>query len=202
VDHEIPSRHGGPGQNPIVEFTTDGGAKVRLVQSENERGKRIAVGTELAVVYDPRNPANAELAPLSWTFVGTAGGFGLLLLVAGVGASWLVGGFDRRAASAQVAYERVAARLPWRSRDRVTVAGTIRTVKPAGDGDPRSIVVCTSQRPDEEVDRDFESEPVTLERGVAYEGRPVLVYFNPEDPRMHWVDLEPALAEIREEPER
>jgi hypothetical protein len=28
------------------------------------------------------------------------------------------------------------------------------------------------------------------------------VYFNPEDPRMHWVDLEPALAEIREEPER
>jgi hypothetical protein len=79
--HEEPTRRGGYFYCPVVQFRTATGAEVEFTSSFGSRPARHKIGQSVAVLYDPADPAGAQLGGGANYFSGS------VVLVIGLGFS-------------------------------------------------------------------------------------------------------------------
>ncbi|MBU0482747.1 MAG: DUF3592 domain-containing protein [Proteobacteria bacterium] len=181
---------------PVVEFHTETGTAVRFTASTGGKHKPIIeTGATVEVIYNPDDPANAQLTAFSQFWLGPVVlvGAGLLFLVMGVGGFFLIGGHDRAMDTRFDSMMRE--RLVFTAETPPVKAIIVRTEKQEGQKE-RYVFVCKGKRPGSPVEEEFLSSHFTFDPGRSFKGVTVDVYLDPARPTGYYVNIDPLLPEI------
>lgn len=177
---------------PVVEFAAGNGKTIRFHGSTGNSGAPdYEVGTQIKVLYDPANPAEAQIADFEQFWLGplAVSIFGFLFLLAGIGSFFLVRNSDKTFGPAfrqrmdQVALEARG--------DGIRLKGTVAEVRRIDD--ENYVVVCRARLTSGNKEERFESAPIFFDPGRAIIGKPVDILVDPFDKSRHVVELQPLL---------
>jgi hypothetical protein len=87
---------------PVVEFSANGNAKMRFrAEAGSANASSYEVGTEVDVLYDPRDPMHARIGSVSqlWTGPMATGGIGLAVMLLSALLFVRIGRFEKNLAS-------------------------------------------------------------------------------------------------------
>jgi hypothetical protein len=93
---------------PVVEFPAEGGRTVKFRGSTGSNPPSYQQGQLVSVIYDRKNPDDAQIADFEQFWLGPVliGVFGLVFLGAGVGSFFLIGDSDKEFKNVEAQIER------------------------------------------------------------------------------------------------
>jgi hypothetical protein len=178
---------------PVVEYHTPQGETFRFKGSTGSGVPEFEVGTPVELVYNPKNPSEAQLVNFSQFWLGPAVviAVGLVFLLAGTGSFFLIGGSDRSSTlTLRDMHRQSLATRP----DAVKIDARIRDLKQKAGS--KYVFVCVGLRPGANTEEEFESDFFNFNPGSELVGRPVTIYLDPFDRQSYLVEFGPLLKEI------
>jgi len=193
---------------PVVEFQIEEGEKIRFEGSTGSLGTpdyNEQVGSKVEVIYDRRNPHNAQiytfsqfwLGPLVITIVG------LVFFLFGIVFFFMISKSDKH--FGPDFYERLSREALTMSKGAICVSGIANEIKEREGSKGKEFVVIVSARmPDRVSEETFESIPIFMDRAGSrlleqkgrILGQPVDIYIDPYNRSHYYVNLDPLLTKL------
>ncbi len=174
---------------PEVEFTAADGKPRRFTGSTGSSSPSYAAGQSVAVIYDPADPAKAQLADFSQFWLGplALALFGFSFLVAGAGSFWLVADSDKTFGPAF--HARMARGRLYDLKKGIKLRGAVKAVR---EEYGEWFLVCEASAPGG-APSEFIAAPLAFDPGRVV-GKPVEVYIDPQDKDAYYVHVDPLFA--------
>lgn len=172
---------------PVVEFAVSG-KTYRFRGSTGSGVPAYEVGAQVAVVYSPANPHDAQVADFEQFWLGPVviGIFGFIFLVAGIGSFFFIADSDK--AFGPEFEARMARDELFEMKQGVPLEATVKEVRQEGSG---WLLVCRGGMPNA-AKRDFQTM-LAIDPGRGIVGKTVTVYADPRDAERYFVHVEPLL---------
>jgi hypothetical protein len=178
---------------PVVEYRTTQGEAFRFRGSTGSGVPEFEVGTPVELVYNPKNPAEAQLVNFSQFWLGPVVviAVGLVCFLMGTGSFFLIGGSDRSSTlTLRDMHRQSLAARP----DAVRIDARIQDLRQKAGS--KYVLVCVGLRPGANAEEEFESDFFSFNPGIELVGRPVTIYLDPFDRQSYFVEFGPLLKEI------
>lgn len=174
---------------PVVEFTPADGKTRRFTGSTGSGSPSYSAGQSVAVIYDPADPAKAQLADFEQFWLGplAVSLFGLFFLAGGVGGYFLVADSDKTFGPAF--HARMARGRLYDLKKGLRLKGAVKSVR---EEYGEWVLVCEASAPGG-APREFLAAPLGFDPGRVV-GKPVEVYVDPQDAASYYVHVDPLFA--------
>ncbi len=166
---------------PVVEFYTPDHQRFEHISSTGANPPSWKVGDTATVLYDPKDPMQAEIDSFSNMWLGVLILFGLGVINTGIALGVII--WRRRQASTKA----------WLKSHGEVVQATFARVEEndAVDMNGRCPwkIVSTWRDPDSGQDYEFHSEDIWTREPPVIDQKMIEVYINPKNPKKHFMDI-------------